>query len=178
MQTDYTFAMRLSTWPNVKRVQEALSHLKPSLSYDTLKQGCVSYQPRTPERLIALVDMLAAIDEAAPQSVAVGSARILADVVASNLGLKHLPSLSAASTGPFRLCGQVVQLVRGVLPPAASSPSPSPSPRPSPPPSPGPDRCVCKSSSDCTTTPNSSCCETCSIKDPKLTHLNQTYELL
>uniref|UniRef100_A0A383VAT9 Uncharacterized protein n=1 Tax=Tetradesmus obliquus TaxID=3088 RepID=A0A383VAT9_TETOB len=70
-----------------------------------------------------------------------GAARIFADIVTSNLGF--LPTaLSAASRGPFRLCGRVVDLLRRVLPPTPTPTPPSPSPKPQPSPPPGPNRCL------------------------------------
>jgi hypothetical protein len=135
MQPDHTFAMRFLKTPNIFRVQDIISKMKPNLAYDTARQGCVLYTPQTPERLVAVADALAAVDDTAQESI--GQARIFADVVASNLGPKHLPNLSAASRGPFRLCGRVAQVLKDVLP-SGPAPVPSPSPRPQPSPSPSP----------------------------------------
>uniref|UniRef100_A0A383V702 Uncharacterized protein n=1 Tax=Tetradesmus obliquus TaxID=3088 RepID=A0A383V702_TETOB len=113
--------------------------------------------------MLKLADDLATLALSAPaaSSARLRKADVIVDLVASNLGF--MPSLSAASTGPFRLCGKTAQLLGSVLlgeqPPKASpnpqpspsvqrpspspgvqaptSPSPSPTPSPSPKPNPG-----------------------------------------
>jgi hypothetical protein len=128
MQTDYTFALRFAA-PNIVRVQGILQSFNATAAYDTSKPGCVLITPRTPQRLLHLADNLTALDDL--ERDALGPARVFADVVASNLGF--LPTaLSASSRGPFRLCGKVVKLLRGVLPLVAPPASPSPAPSPSP----------------------------------------------
>jgi hypothetical protein len=130
MQTDYTFALRFLKNPNMLRAQNILQQLKPYLARDLSKPGCVLFNPSTPQRLLSLADALAAVDETEPDML--GPERVFADVVTSNLGFLPTP-LSATSRGPFRLCGKVVQLLRGTLPtPASPSPSPTPQPSPSP----------------------------------------------
>lgn len=132
MQTDYTFAVRFAA-PSPDRVQDILQLFNRTVVRDTSKPRCVLFKPRTPQRLLLLADDLTVLDDRLPD--ALGAARIFADVVESNLGVLNT-TLSASSRGPFRLCGNVVKLLRGVLPPSTPPPSPSP------PPSPVPSQCL------------------------------------
>lgn len=127
------------------------------------RPSCLEYTSDQPIRMLKLADDLATLALSAPaaSSARLRKADVIVDLVASNLGF--MPSLSAASTGPFRLCGKTAQLLGSVLlgeqPPKASpnpqpspsvqrpspspgvqaptSPSPSPTPSPSPKPNPG-----------------------------------------
>ncbi|WIA24084.1 hypothetical protein OEZ85_013692 [Tetradesmus obliquus] len=114
-------------------------------SSDVEAQGwrpeCLAYTSDQPIRMLKLADDLTTLALSAP---AAGSARlrkadVIVDLVASNLGF--MPSLSAASTGPFRLCGRTAALLSSVLlggQPPKTSPNPQNSPSvPRPPPSPG-----------------------------------------
>lgn len=138
MQPDYTFALQFNKASMTARAADILQLLKPSLAYDLDNPGCVMYSARRFQRLLQFVDDLVTISLTST-TVRLSKADILADIVASNVG--YLRSLSAASKGPFRLCGKTVQLLSTILPPPSSpspetQPSPSPIPRPSPSPSP------------------------------------------
>ncbi|WIA24077.1 hypothetical protein OEZ85_013685 [Tetradesmus obliquus] len=114
-------------------------------SLDIQAQGwrpsCLEYTSDQPTRLIKLADDLTTLALSAPtaSSARLRKADVIVDLVASNLGF--MPSLSAASTGPFKLCGKTAQLLSGLLlggPPPKLSPTPQPSPSvPQPSPSPG-----------------------------------------
>jgi hypothetical protein len=96
MQPDYTFALKVSE--TVAQVQQRFAQ---ALSYPS-KPGCLQYSPKQPERLVKLADDLTTLFASVSGSPLAHS-QMLADLVTSNLG--RVRRLSAASRGPFRLCG-------------------------------------------------------------------------
>ncbi|WIA44571.1 hypothetical protein OEZ86_007296 [Tetradesmus obliquus] len=160
MQPDYTFALQY-TKASLRARATAITHqLKPNLvthistssgnspndsSSEVQAQGwrpsCLEYTSDQPIRMLKLADDLATLALSVPAAISarLRKADVIVDLVASNLGF--MPSLSAASTGPFRLCGKTAQLLSGLLlggQPPKSSPNPQPSPSvPRPSPSPG-----------------------------------------
>jgi hypothetical protein len=68
-------------------------------------------------RLVKLIDDLFSLSlaafEAGRAAEWLNEAVILGDIVAANLAL---PSLSAASTGPFKICGQTSERVAVLVP--------------------------------------------------------------
>jgi hypothetical protein len=158
MQPDYTFALEYNAasmaaraWQVVRRLQPGTTNISSSATADEWRFGYLAYTPKTPLRLAKLaVDLSVLAATALSSAVRLRKADILTDLVASNLG--YLPSLSAASTGPFRLSGKTAHMLSSVLLPTRPSPSPvllpspspmpvSPSPSPSPLPSPLPGEC-------------------------------------
>jgi hypothetical protein len=113
MQPDYTFALQFNKHDLRIRAAE-IKQLLRSLAYDPARPECVLYTPKKPQWLLQPVDDLVVI-AVTTTTMGIGNADILGDVVASDLG--YLRSLSAASTGPFRLCGKSRQLLNDVLPP-------------------------------------------------------------
>lgn len=91
--------------------------LKQGLSYDKQDTNCLLFTAQQPMRLVKLVDDLYSLSlaayEAGKAATWLNEAVILGDIVAANLGL---PSLSAASKGPFKLCGQTYEMVAGLVP--------------------------------------------------------------
>lgn len=150
MQSDYTFAQytRATITSQAAVIKQRIK--QGSLMRDVSTSGCVLYTAKQPLRLIKLTaDLTTLAFTAALNALHMRKAEVVSELVTSNLG--HLRSLSAASRGPFKLCGRTAQLLSSVLlpqdPPASPSPvlpptpSPSPSPKPpkpSPSPSPGP----------------------------------------
>jgi hypothetical protein len=100
MQSDYTFALEVSE--STSQVQQRIVQ---ALSYPA-RPGCLVYSSKQPERLIKLAHDLSILAASSPEL----ALSFLADLVASNLG--RVRNLSAASRGPFRLCGtSLTQLV-------------------------------------------------------------------
>lgn len=134
MQDDYTFA--LSFGPNTVAAIEAdiVARLQQGLSSDATTPGCMLYKTLDNTRLISLLNDAITLSNLLGSALA--SSDILADVVSSNLG--YMPVLSAASRGPFRVCGATgawlstyVDATAHASPsPSAISPSPAPSPSP------------------------------------------------
>jgi hypothetical protein len=127
-----------------QRVADIKQKMQPDLASNPNTAGCILYTPKQPQRLLKLVQDLGILATTLSMAARPRKADILADVLASNLGLVRGQGLSAASNGPFRLCGRTVQLLSDIVSPAQPSPSPppppspSPSPLPVPPPSPSP----------------------------------------
>lgn len=137
MQPDYTFAVQCTRSSASARTSLIKQRLKQAtLVIDASTPGCVRYSPKYLLRLIKLADDLAnlAVSPSNP-ALRMRKADVLGEVVASNLGAQH--KLSAATKGPFRLCGKTAQLVLSLLSPGAPQ-SPSPPAQPSPSPSPSP----------------------------------------
>uniref|UniRef100_A0A383WEQ7 Peptidase C1A papain C-terminal domain-containing protein n=1 Tax=Tetradesmus obliquus TaxID=3088 RepID=A0A383WEQ7_TETOB len=133
MQPDYTFALQFNKASTTQRVADIQQRLKLDLTYDPTATRYILYTPRRSQRLLQLVQDLVILSTTVINNRP-RKADIVADVVASNL--RFVRSLSAASTGPFRLCGRTVQLLSDIiLPPARPSPSPAVAPSPSPSPS-------------------------------------------
>jgi hypothetical protein len=102
MPPDNTYALRFGPAKLEARIDEALTALqRGEWVVDPTDGSCLLFTPQQPLRLLKLLDYLAAAAGAA--NAGLGSAEILADIVSSNLGL--LPDLSAATTGPMKLCG-------------------------------------------------------------------------
>lgn len=102
--------------------------LKQGLRYEEQDSSCVLFTPQQPMRLVKLIDDLYRLSlaafEASSMTYVLDEAVILGDIVAYNLGLR---SLSAASKGPFKICGRTYsELVTALvpLPPRLVSPSP------------------------------------------------------
>jgi hypothetical protein len=98
--------------------------LKQGLSYDKQSSDCMVFTAQQLMRLVKLADDLYSLLLAAADTGDVSSpdeAAIVGDLVAANLGL---PSLSAASTGPFRICGDTFERVAalGIVPTSLSQP--------------------------------------------------------
>jgi hypothetical protein len=114
MQPDYTFALQFHNASTDSRVRMVRQRLKPALALDSTKPDCVLFTPKQAHRLVKLADDLTTLTLVAPGStMRLSKANILADIVASNV--KYLPSLklfSAASRGPFRVCGASAMLLR------------------------------------------------------------------
>lgn len=91
--------------------------LKQGLSYDKQNTSCLLFTPQQPMRLVKLLDSLFSLSlaayEAGKTAELFKEEVILGDLVAANLGLT---SLSAASKGPFRICGQTYQTVAALVP--------------------------------------------------------------
>jgi hypothetical protein len=130
MQPDYTFALQFNKPDLRTRAADIKQLLNQSLTYDPAKPECVIYTPKKPQRLLQLVDDLVII-AVTNTTMRIGKADILGGVVASNLG--YMRSLSAASTGPFWLCGKARQLLKDVLPPVGPPPGPPVGPPVDPP---------------------------------------------
>jgi hypothetical protein len=139
MQPDYTFALQYKA-DITARATQIKQRFKTALKYDATKPGCLLYTAKQPQRLLKLADEITTLADAAASvshEEGLSKADVLADVVASNL--LYARSLSAASKGPFRLCGKMVQLLSSLLSEQSSSPRPTPaSPSPSTPPQPSP----------------------------------------
>uniref|UniRef100_A0A383WMC0 Peptidase C1A papain C-terminal domain-containing protein n=1 Tax=Tetradesmus obliquus TaxID=3088 RepID=A0A383WMC0_TETOB len=104
--------------PDRSAVKDAVTvMLKQGLSYDKQDTNCLLFTAQQPMRLVKLVDDLYSLSlaayEAGKAATWLNEAVILGDIVAANLGL---PSLSAASKGPFKLCGQTYEMVAGLVP--------------------------------------------------------------
>jgi hypothetical protein len=115
MQSDYTFALqyqRASTTAQAAQVKQKLA--QGSLTRVAGIEGCVLYTAQQRMRLIKLTADLAtlAFTSAIP-ALHMRKAEVLTELVAANLG--HLRNLSAASKGPFRLCGRAAQLLSSVM---------------------------------------------------------------
>jgi hypothetical protein len=149
MQPDYTFALQYKKANMNARSSIVSRKLKPNLSRSSSsievlgwKPECLSYTSNTPTRLLTLANDLNTLALTAPAAkFRLRKADIIVDLVASNLGF--MKSLSAPSTGPFRLCGKTAQLLSDLLLNGGTPPTPSPTPQPSPspgakPPSPSP----------------------------------------
>lgn len=104
--------------PDRSAVKDAVTvMLKQGLSYDKQDTNCLLFTAQQPMRLVKLVDDLYSLSlaayEAGKAATWLNEAVILGDIVAANLGL---PSLSADSKGPFKLCGQTYEMVAGLVP--------------------------------------------------------------
>ncbi|WIA38518.1 hypothetical protein OEZ86_001839 [Tetradesmus obliquus] len=96
MQPDYTFALEIKE--STTQVQQRFTQ---ALTYPA-KPGCVQYSPKQPERLLKLADDLTTLALAA--QVPVSLPQVLTDLVTGKLG--RVRNISAATRGPFRLCGK------------------------------------------------------------------------
>ncbi|WIA18232.1 hypothetical protein OEZ85_009701 [Tetradesmus obliquus] len=97
MQPDYTFALKVQ--PSVSQVQKRFAQ---ALSYPAAP-GCLPYSPKQPERLLKLAEDLNTLTALAPR-LALALPQALAEVMTSNVD--RIRNLTAASRGPFRLCGR------------------------------------------------------------------------
>ncbi|WIA38174.1 hypothetical protein OEZ86_001526 [Tetradesmus obliquus] len=70
----------------------------------------LEYSPQQPVRLLKVVDDLTMLTELAPE-LPLGFSHMLTDVVTSNVG--RMRNLSAASKGPYRLCGKFLRQLLG-----------------------------------------------------------------
>jgi hypothetical protein len=121
MQPDYTFALQYQLPTNTDRAAAVKARLPPRMSWDPKARDCVLWEPREPDRLVKLADDLVTLTMA-ETGVKLSAPDILADVVASNLGFVR-GALSSAGKGPFRLCGDSLQLLRDVLPAQPQAPT-------------------------------------------------------
>uniref|UniRef100_A0A383V630 Peptidase C1A papain C-terminal domain-containing protein n=1 Tax=Tetradesmus obliquus TaxID=3088 RepID=A0A383V630_TETOB len=115
MQSDYTFALQYA-WTSITAQATQIKQrlVQGSLMRDAGTPGCVMYTAPQRIRLVKLTaDLTTLAFTAALPALHMRKAEVLTELVASNLG--HLRSLSAASRGPFKLCGRTVQLLSGVL---------------------------------------------------------------
>jgi hypothetical protein len=115
MQPDYTFALDFSKPSLEDRAHDVQRRLVAALSADPSKPGCMLYRPRQAQRLLGFLDDLGTLVEASMNNfgrrqAAELTTSVLADVVASNLGF--VSKLSAASKGPFRVCGETAELLQ------------------------------------------------------------------
>ncbi|WIA33138.1 hypothetical protein OEZ86_006289 [Tetradesmus obliquus] len=120
MQPDYTFALQFGPASAAERSAAASNRLLPSIANDPAHRDCVIYKPQQPQRLAKLADELTTMAVTYTQAQ-LGAGDILASIVASNLHLKR--NMSAASKGPFTICGAAARLIKAAQP---SSPSPPP----------------------------------------------------
>ncbi|WIA14374.1 hypothetical protein OEZ85_002903 [Tetradesmus obliquus] len=111
MQPDHTFAMQFNKASLTQRVEDIKQRLGPDLSND--QSGCVLYTPKQPTRMLQLVRDLSILSTSISMATRPRKADILADVLASNLGFVR--NVSAASNGPFRLCGKVAPLLTDII---------------------------------------------------------------
>uniref|UniRef100_A0A383W5T9 Peptidase C1A papain C-terminal domain-containing protein n=1 Tax=Tetradesmus obliquus TaxID=3088 RepID=A0A383W5T9_TETOB len=120
MQPDYTFALQFGPASAAERSAAASNRLLPSIANDPAHRDCVIYKPQQPQRLAKLADELTTMAVTYTQAQ-LGAGDILASIVASNLHLKR--NMSAASKGPFTICGAAARLIKAAQ---LSSPSPPP----------------------------------------------------
>ncbi|WIA36837.1 hypothetical protein OEZ86_008091 [Tetradesmus obliquus] len=98
------------------RKDAVTSKLKQGLSYGKQNSSCLLFKSQQPMRLVKLIDDLYSLAfEAwnAGNPTLLALEVILGGVVAANLGPA---SLSAASRGPFKLCGQTYDMVTAFVP--------------------------------------------------------------
>uniref|UniRef100_A0A383VC45 Peptidase C1A papain C-terminal domain-containing protein n=1 Tax=Tetradesmus obliquus TaxID=3088 RepID=A0A383VC45_TETOB len=116
MQPNHTYALQFNKHME-QQATDIRQKLKPALTRDTTKPGCVVYKPLQPQRPVKLADELTILAAAGlpPNSAVKGvdKAVILSDIVTSNLG--YIRSLSATGRGPFRVCGQSAALLRAAV---------------------------------------------------------------
>ncbi|KAF6257657.1 hypothetical protein COO60DRAFT_1695321 [Scenedesmus sp. NREL 46B-D3] len=115
MQPDYTYGLKIPQ--NVGQVQHRIGL---GLAYSSTP-GCLEFRSAQPVRLIKLADDLSAVAARSLRGQ-YDRPQLLADVITSNLGVVR--DISAASRGPFRLCGSLVLALRKH---GSQAPSPSPS---------------------------------------------------
>lgn len=82
---------------------ELVARLQQGLFKDAASAGCALYSTQVNSRLIKLLSDAVTLSILSPPATALAASDILADFVSSNLG--YMPVLSAASKGPFRVCG-------------------------------------------------------------------------
>jgi hypothetical protein len=105
--------------PDLERHAENIAAaFRERIQIDSADPLCVLYTPSEPLRLIKLVNNLRILSLAvaiAAIAPPLDERTIIGDVVAANLGVPSM-SLSAASTGPFRMCGETRNMLAALVP--------------------------------------------------------------